>query len=196
MKFEPVSKIHVMKKLFFIFIIISAILISSCATTKEAQTSRSELRKEKKFAYEAMVRQAVESKRFIIKFDRIYFSYGGMADLVPRANYIIVDGDKAVISAAYLGRQFGYRPIAGINMAGKATGYDVKENESKGKYEVDLKVDNRSDSFNIYLTIGSDGSCTASLSSVRLSNVRYSGSIVPIREKEQQTPPPGRGNII
>jgi hypothetical protein len=176
-----------MKRLFFL--IFSASILLSCASTREVQTSGSELRKERKFAREAMVRNAVESKRFIVRFDRIYLSYGGMVDLVPRENFIIVDGEKAVISTAYLGRQFGFRPIAGINMAGRAMQYDLRENDNKGNYEIDLKVDNRSDSFDVYLAVGADGNCTVSLSNVRLSNVSYSGSIVPIKDKEQQAPP-------
>lgn len=189
MIFELASKINVMKKLFFL--VVSAIIISSCATTKETSLSRTELRADRKFAQQAMVKNAVESKRFIVKFERIYFSHGRMADLVPRANFIIVDGEKAVISAAYLGRQFGFRPISGINMAGRTTQYDITENSSKGKYEVDLRVDNSGDAFNVYMTIGSDGSCTVSMSGNRVSNVRYSGYIVPIKERERYSPENG-----
>ena len=49
-------------------------------------------------------------RRFIIKFDRLYISHGGTIDLIPKANYIILDGDKVIISAAYVGRQYSYRP--------------------------------------------------------------------------------------
>ena len=193
MIFGLVLKIHAMKKLFYL--IISVIILSSCATANETRVSKSELRKEKKFARQAIVENAVESKRFIIRFDRIYFSHGGRADLVPRSNFIIIDGEKAVISAAYLGRQFGFRPVAGINMVGRTTEYDLTGDPSKGKYDVDVKVDNRRESFSVYLTIGADGSCTASLSGVRLSNVRYSGHLVPLKEKESQAPL-RRGDLI
>ena len=82
-----------MKKI--LFLISTLMVISSCSTTREAKSSRIESRKEKNLAEQVMIRKAVESRRFIIKFDRIYFSYGGIVDLVPRANYIIVDGEKA-----------------------------------------------------------------------------------------------------
>jgi hypothetical protein len=130
-----------------------------------------------------MVREAIESKRFIVRFNRIYLRYGGMVDLVPRANFIIVDGDKAVISAAYLGRQYTFRPIAGITMQGNTVKYEVKDIPSKGKFELDLKVNNQSDTFDIFLTVGENGSINASLSSIRIDNVQYSGHIIPIKEK-------------
>ena len=57
-----------------------------------------------------------------------------MVDLVPRANYIIIDGETAVISAAYLGRQYDIRPIAGINMQGRAEEYEaVLQNNQKAR---------------------------------------------------------------
>ena len=114
-----------MKKAKYILFVI--LVISSCTVSKEASTSRNELRKEKNLAEQVMVREAIESKRFIVRFDRIYFRFGGMADLVPRANFLIVDGDKAVISAAYFGRQHTFRPIAGITMRGKSVKYEVKD---------------------------------------------------------------------
>ncbi len=171
-----------------LFFISTLMVISSCTTTREAKSSRIESRKEKSLAEQIMIRRAVESRRFIIRFDRIYFSYGGIADLVPRANYMIVDGEKAEINTAYLGRQYAIRPIAGITMRGKTIKYDLSDNSSKGKFQLNMKVDNRSDSFDIYLTIGLDGSCNVSVSNIKIDNVRYSGHILPIKERKVNTP--------
>ena len=165
------------------YILFAILVIASCTVSKEASTSGNELRKEKNLAEQAMVREAIESKRFIVRFNRIYFRFGGMVDLVPRANFLIVDGDKAVISAAYIGRQHTFRPIAGITMRGKTVKYEVKDIPSKGKFELDLKVNNHNDTFDIFMTVGENGSIQASMSSIRIDNVRYSGHIIPISEK-------------
>lgn len=170
-----------MKKLFIL--ITSLMVISSCTTTREVKSSRIEARKEKNYAEQAEIKNAVESKKFIVRFDRLYFSYGGMANLLPRANYMIVDGERAVISAGYLGRQYDIRPITGINIRGKAMNYEVTNESSKGSYEIKMKVSNGINSFEVYLRIGKNGSCNASLSSLKIDNVRYSGKIVPIKEK-------------
>lgn len=159
-------------------------VMSSCTTSREAKSSRAELRKEKKLTEQALVKSAVESKRYIIKLDRIYFSHGGIIDLIPRANFIIIDGEKAIISTAYMGRQYDVKPIAGINMHGLAVNYSVTNNTSKGSYEITMKVSNKgSDSFDLNLTITSKGYCNASIRSLKIDNVRYSGYLLPISEQ-------------
>ena len=156
----------------------------SCVTTKEAKLSRAELRNAKKIARQDEVRNAVESRKYIIKFDRLYFSYGGMADLLPRANYIIVDGEKAIINTAYLGRQFDIRRIAAIDIFGRSVNYQLTNNLLKGIYKVEMEVNNGGgNSFDLYLDISKNGYCTVSVSSLKISYIRYSGYIVPISPK-------------
>jgi hypothetical protein len=181
-----------MKMLFAI--IITLIFISSCSTTKEAKSSDSELSNDKRLDEQAVIKKAIESKRFVIKLEKLYFLYGRTADLKPSYNYIIIDGNKAVISAAYLGRQYDIKAIAGINMRGKTTDYEVTSILSKGKYEIKTKVINGSDSFNLYLIIGKNGTCNASLSSIKIDNVNYKGYIVPLKDKN--TVPLHKGNEI
>ena len=134
-----------------------------------------------------MVKSAVEEKRYIIKLNRLYFTRGGQVDLIPRANFIIIDGEKAIISTAYLGRQYDIKPIAAINMRGKADDYALTNNISKGSYDVKMKVNNgRNTSFDVYLNIGKSGNCTVSVSSLKIESIRYAGYLEPI---------PGETNI-
>lgn len=168
-----------MKKLFIL--LISLLVISSCTTTRESKTSRAEVRHEQKLAEQGVVKNAVETRRYIIKLDRIYLNYGGIADLIPRANFIIIDGDKAIISTAYVGRQYDIKPIAGINMRGRAVDYALTNNTSSGSYDIKITVKNsRSASFDVYLKITKNGFCDASVSSLKIDNIRYSGYLVPI----------------
>jgi hypothetical protein len=174
-----------MKKLWILIII--PLMMLSCSTSKEASTTRSEARRDKKLTNELLVKNAVESRRYIIKFQRLYSRRGSYFDLIPRANYIIIDGEKAVISTAYLGRQYDIRPIGAINTRGKAENYEVTTQLNKGKYEISLKVDNGgANTFNLYLTISKNGNCSASVSSLRIDNVRYSGYLVPLADKNPQ----------
>ena len=69
---------------------------------------------------QADIKKAVESRRYIIKFERLYLPVRRNCQILSQgANFIIIDGDKAIISAAYIGRQFDIKPIAGINMRGE-----------------------------------------------------------------------------
>jgi hypothetical protein len=181
-----------MKKL--LIIITTLMVMSSCSTTKEAKSSRIETRKEKKLAEMVVVKDAVESRRFIVNLDHLYLSHGGMIDLIPRRNYIIVDGEKAIIRAGYIGRQYDVRPIAGIRMNGEATKYELSTNISKGNYKINMKVNNGNVSFDVSLTIDKSGSCSASVSNLRLDYVRYTGHVVPIKDKN--TDEPKESNII
>jgi hypothetical protein len=170
-----------MKKLLYILVIFA--LFTSCSVSKEAQLTRSELRKDKKIAEQAIVKKAVESRRYIIKLDRMYYRHGGFIDLYPRANYIIIDGNKAAVSMAYIGRQFDIRPIAGINIIGRPLKYELTNDVTKGSYHVKTEVDNGNNSFDLYLTIGKGGYCSVSMSNMKLDYVTYKGYLVPIKEK-------------
>ena len=64
-----------------------------------------------------------------------------MVELIPRANFIIIDGEKAVISTAYLGRQYDIKPIAGINMRGRAEDYALYQQHLKGIIRYKAKSD-------------------------------------------------------
>jgi hypothetical protein len=162
-------------------LLVSFIILSACSTSKEAGSSRAEARKEKKIINQGVVKNAIESRRYIVKLNRIYLRYGGMTELIPRANFIIIDGDRAIISTAYLGRQYDIKPIAGINMRGRAQDYALTDNLAKGSYQIKLKVDNGgNNSFDVYIDVSKDGYCTASVSSLKIDNIRYSGYVVPI----------------
>jgi len=179
-----------MKKLFTI--IISLMVMSSCSTTKEAKTSRAELRNEKKIVAQALVKNAVESKRYIIKFDRIYFTYGGKIELLPRANFLIIDNEKAILNTAYIGRQYDIKPISGINIRGRAVDYAVTDNLSKGSYEIKMKVYNGgSNTFDVFIRISKNGYCSISVSSLKIDHVNYDGYLVPITDKTNTLPQAG-----
>jgi hypothetical protein len=170
-----------MKKL--IFFIITLLLLSACAATKEERTAGIESRKENNLSEQEGIKKAVESRRYIIKLNRLYFSHGGRADLIPRANYIIIDGEKAIISAGYLGRQYDIRPIEAINIKGKTRNYELKNQTKNGSYEIKMQVSNGINTFDVYLRIGKSGFCSASVSSLKIDYLRYSGQIVPIRDR-------------
>jgi hypothetical protein len=181
-----------MKKLIFFFITI--LITVSCATTKETGLSKSEIRNNNKIAEKALVKRAVEDKRYIIKLDRLFLSHGGMVDLIPTSNYIIIDGDQAVISSAYIGRQYDIRPIAGINVRGRNQDYQLKSKDERGGYEVKLVVNNGRNTFNVYLTIASSGLVSASIINIKLDSVRYHGYLVPIEDYTKV--PLKKGNVI
>jgi hypothetical protein len=175
-----------MKKIFLN--LIPLLILASCSSTKEAQTTSELTKSEKKLVTESLVKKAVESKRYIVRFDRMYFNFGGITDLIPRSNYIIIDGRKAIISTAYIGKQYDIRPIVGISMKGESSDYEITNNIKKGIYEVKMKVINKTNTFDVFLTIDKNGQCNATINNLYTSYIRYRGTITPIKEREETVP--------
>jgi hypothetical protein len=180
-----------MKKL--LFFVTAILVISSCASTKEGGLSRADVRNQKKLAEVEIVKKAVESRRYIIKLDKMHFSRGGIIDIMPRANYIIVDGNKAIVRAAYIGNTFEFKPVAGINLIGKTANYQLTNHVSSGNYEIKMVVDNGTNSFDIYLSISKTGNCTASINTLKIDYVNYDGHLVPIKEKNSS---PAKDQVV
>lgn len=169
-----------------IFILSGFLILTSCATTKVAETSKNEPVEIKNIFQQEQIRQAVEMRRFIIKFDRLYIAQGGTIELIPKANYIILDGDKVIISAAYVGRQYSNRPVKGIDLVGRAVSFEMKNNSTKGSYEIRIKVKNEINTFDVYLTVNNDGYCNTSLTSYKIDRVRYTGNFIPLVPKHEK----------
>jgi hypothetical protein len=172
-----------MKKLVYLF---SAVLLfSSCSTTKDASYAMAKDRHKKKLANQETVKNAVESQRFIVKLDRMYLANSGIVQLVPGENYLIVYGEKGAINTAYLGRQYGFRPISAINMFGRTTDYKLTKYADKGTFGVSMKICDDGTSFTVFLKISKSGICHVSISSMLTDNVRFSGSVAPITSKSK-----------
>jgi hypothetical protein len=169
-----------MKRILLILTAAALIVLSGCTSTRKTASSNRESDDIRRKLNEAVVVQAIESQRFIVRLDRFYMGYGGFLDLRPRSNYIIVDGNSAVINAAYMGRQWDVRPIAGINMRGETVRYETVKKVSRGMYDIKMRVGNGATAFDVYLTVGKNGTANASINGLRIGNARYRGHVVPI----------------
>jgi hypothetical protein len=171
-----------MKKIAFVLLII--FLISACSSTKESGNSKAENRKLKKQAEQAELKKAIESRRYVIRVNRLYSMGGGRWELVPTSNFVIINGEIASVSLGYMGRSFASRPISGINLNGHTVDYKMESNEAKGIYKIQMAVTTGGNKFDIYLTIGNDGYCSLSLNNANIQSVSYSGTLVPIPDSK------------
>jgi hypothetical protein len=160
-------------------VLIAAIFIVSCSSSKETTTAKLD----KKAAEKEIVKRAVESRQYIIRMDKIYAQKGGVVDLVPTSNFFIINGEIASVSLAYVGRSFFIRPITGINFNGQTVRYEMQSNNEKGLYNIQVEIMKGGDKFNFYLTIGTSGYCNISLNNPYIESVSYRGTLVPISQK-------------
>ena len=185
MIFEHIQiNLRSMKKIAVLFTII--FILSACSATKEMSSNRAENRKLKKLAKQEVVRKAVESRRYVIKVDRLYTSRGGYIDLMPRSNFVIMNGEIASVSLGYMGRSFS-RPITGINFNARTSSYKMENNESKGGYKIQMSLKYGSDKFDVYLTIGTEGHCNIFINNAYIQTVNYTGDLEPIPYSQEIT---------
>lgn len=170
-----------MKKIAFLLSVV--FILTACYSTKEL-SSRAENRKYKKLAEQVEIKKAVESRKFIINVNRLYTPGGGRIELVPRSNFVIINGEIASISLGYVGRTYLSRPISGINLNGHTLDYKMESNETKGIYNIQMAVQYGADKFDVYLTIGNEGYCNISLNNPKIQTVSYSGILVPIADSK------------
>ena len=174
------ENINAMKKIAFLLSVV--LVFSACSSTKELSSNRAENRKLIKLAEQAEIIKAVESRRYIIKVNRIYTMGGGIWELVPRSNFVIINGEIASISLGYMGRTYFSRPISGINLNGRTIDYKMESSETKGIYKIQMAVKVGADKFDLNLTIGNEGYCSISLNNPNIQSVSYSGTLVPLAD--------------
>lgn len=158
-----------MKRLLYIIVIISLAGIS-CSTSSVKRSARIE----KRAIAGQIIGKAIESDRYFINIERLYTRGGFMVDMVPDANFIAINNNRARINLGYLGRSYDTMPIAAINMNGYIVDKSVTPNKNGG-YSVNLKVKENNDIFNVTMVISTSGTCDVGISHPRIDHARYKG---------------------
>ncbi len=172
-------------------VVVCAGLLSACTATKEAGSSGNISSAERKAAEQMALKKAIEARKYVIRVDKIIPPGGMPVDLVPRHNFVIINGEMASVSLAYVGRSFGIRQITGINFNGRTGNYQMKTNEEKGIYDIHMEVYRGSDKFDLYLTLGTGGYCSLSINNTYIETVRYNGTLAPLAENPAGSKAPG-----
>ncbi|MGM0464629.1 MAG: DUF4251 domain-containing protein [Bacteroidota bacterium] len=160
-----------MKKIIYISLAYLMIAVS-CSSSGEMTASR----EERKAAKKEEVREAVETQRMLIKVNRMYPRRGGVIDMRPESNFIIIDSDRVRISLGYLGRSHSIMPVSAINMQGEINSRELGA-WKKGGYDMELEVEQNGERFTVNMTISADGYVNLRLTNPRLDLARYSGRL-------------------
>lgn len=145
---------------------------TGCSSGKEMSASREKRKALKK----EEVREAVENQRMLIRVNRMHPRGGGVIDMRPESNFIIIDKDRVRISLGYLGRSHSIMPVAAINMQGKIYSREIGQWKNGG-YDMELELGQDNENFSVSITVGAAGYVNLSLSNPRLDLVRYSGRL-------------------
>jgi hypothetical protein len=169
-----------------VIVLVAVGLMASCTSSKEASSSKTQT----KNLEVAVVKQAVEARRYVIKMRKIISQSGTSADLIPDNNFFIMNGEFASVSLPYMGRSFSIRPISGINFNGRTLEYKMQGDQEKGVYKIDVEVEANGTRFDFYLNIGSSGTCSLSVINAHIESVTYYGDLVPLSQMKGTEPQP------
>ncbi len=150
-------------------------LLAACAVseqTKAEKTARKELLAQQ-------VREGVENRHFTIDV-RVAHPLRGRTVQLTSPYDLSVRGDTIISYLPYFGRAYfvPYGGGKGLNFEGQITAYEVKQG-SKGKYVVNMMVQNDEDEYFYFVTLFDNGSASVDVSSRNRDRISFSGSFNP-----------------
>lgn len=166
-----------------LLVLVALILFSSqiTAQTKKEKKEQKELQSQKE--YEAM-KEIVNSKLFEFSADWIS-SNAGRINITSGSNTITISQDKAIAAMQYFGTvtSIGFSGSEGVSFDNEMKNYKVKFDDRKKKIAVSFTVKNKSENFNINLTIFGSGKAYADVYSNSKSNVTYDGTVTVVKKE-------------
>ena len=175
------SKISLLIILFF--------LISSSSFSQEK--SKKELRKEQKekeaLEQQSKTKHLVDAKAFVF-VAQTAFPRGTRSINLRGDNYFVKFQPDLIESVMpFFGRGYsgvGYSGENGLMFKGKPKSFEVKK--TKKKYQIDVMVDEKSNDYDLSLTVDIDGNASLSIASNNRSNISYQGYLEPIKKEAEK----------
>ena len=152
------------------------------AQTKEEKKEQKELKAQNE--YDAM-KELVDSKSYEFNADWI-LSAGSRINIASGSNTMTIEQDSATAAMQYFGTvtNIGPRGSEGVSFDNVMKNYKVKYNDHKKKINVSYSVKNKSENFDISLSIYSSGKAYADIYSNNKSNVTYDGNVTAVKPKK------------
>lgn len=160
-----------MKNIIYILFIV-IVVTGSCASSGDLASSR-EVRKSIK---QENIRKAIESQQMIINVNRLQSRRGGMMEMNPELNFLIINNNRTRVSLGYVGRSYTSRPIAAINLEGEIYSRDINK-KGNGSYDIRYELGQKNAKFIVNMTVSVNGYVSLRITNPRIDFVRYSGKL-------------------
>ena len=149
---------------------------------KEQKQLQKQLKKEQQ-AEEAAQKAAivglmVEHQRFVLEADRLRDKRGTTINVSSMINFLASDSIAGVIqigSNAYI----GLNGVGGLTLEGRITNYKYTFIERSKSYNVTYNLSSSTGTYDVRMTVFSDGRADATVSSNWPGQLNYSGYLVP-----------------
>ena len=152
------------------------------AQTKEEKKEQKELNAQNE--YDAM-KKLVDSKSY--EFNAIWISTNGKRiNISSGSNNITISQDSTKAAMQYFGTvtSISFSGAEGVIFDNKMEGYNVKFDDLKKKIVVSYTVKNRSETYNIFMTINKTGETYTDVYSNNKRSVTYDGNVTAVKRKK------------
>ena len=164
-------------------------LFTSIGFTQEK--SKKELRKEQKekekVEKEKQTEALIEAKSFMFIAKRALPSGARSIDLTGDNYFVKFESNLIESVLPFFGRAFsgvGYGNDNGMRFKGEPKNFKIKK--GKKNYEIEAKVSDTNETYNLTLTVSFQGSATLFITSNNRSSISYQGKLEPIKEAQEK----------
>lgn len=175
-----------------LFIIILSLLYIPAAFTQaeeavDSKTQKQLLKEEKRKQKEMeeaerarLVDLMVNARRFVLEADYLSNQYGDRIAVSSTLNFIIVDSTQGTIQIASPSGIGGPNFMGGVTADGMITQYDVTKLPKSGGYNIKLLIMTSLGSYDIFISVSTDGYATATIGGNWGGKLNYHGRLVPL----------------
>ncbi len=177
-------KISIMKKTLILLISISFFLSNNMIAQ-----SKKELKKQQQKEDYQRTKELIENGNFVFEADWATSYKGRRVNVAGDSYDLVIKNDSCIAYLPFYGRAFsgaGYGGDGGIKFETENVSYDIKHNDKKVRTKIKFQVKHKSENYDIFLTVYSNGNANLSVSSSNRSTMNYDGKIVPFKEKEEK----------
>jgi len=163
-------------KITYLFILFSVFQVMLFSQEK----SKKELKAERKLEQQKLTDSLMNAREFVFTARRAIPQGFSAIDLTTNPNYVWFLPDSIISDMPFFGQGYsgiGYGGDKGLEFSGKPDEYSFTR--EKKNYQVKAVVKTGHDTFQLFLTVGFEGSATLSINSMNRSPISYNGEIVP-----------------
>lgn len=171
-----------MKKLFLVLIVLILFSPQITAQTKSEKKEQRELKSQKEYEE---IKDLVNSKLFEFNADWL-LTKGNRINIAMGSNTLTVSKDSTRANMQYFGvvTTIGARGSEGVSFDNVINDYKVKHNDRKKNISVSYTVKNKTENFNINLSIYSSGKAYVDVYSNNKTSVTYDGNVSAIKSNK------------
>jgi hypothetical protein len=151
-------------------------------TQKQLQKEEKKKQREaERAAHAALVDTMVTSRKFVLEADYLSNQYGNRVVVNSTLNFIIVDTTRGTIQTGSMSGVGGPNMLGGITADGNITQYELIRSPKNGGYSIRMMIMTPLGAYDVYFSISTDGSATATLSGNWAGKLNFHGNLVPLR---------------